>query len=195
MRIISGTLKGKRFYPPKNIPARPTTDFAKEALFNILNNYFDFSEVKFLDLFAGTGSLDMEMFSRGCTDITSVDMSKISLAFIKKMSEEVKIQNHKIIFGDAIQFAKNCTQQYDLIFAGPPYALEVINEIPDIIFEKKLLKDDGMFILETSPKHNFTEHPKLLEVRNYGQTHFWFFGEETEEEDIAEENITSKPTK
>ena len=128
----------------------------------------------------------MEMFSRGCTDITSVDMSKISLAFIKKMSAEVKIQNHKIIFGDAIQFAKNCTQQYDLIFAGPPYALEVINEIPDIIFEKKLLKDDGMFILETSPKHNFTEHPKLLEVRNYGQTHFWFFGEETEEEDIAE---------
>jgi 16S rRNA G966 N2-methylase RsmD len=128
----------------------------------------------------------MEIFSRGCTDITSVDMSKISLAFIKKMSEEVKIQNHKIIFGDAIQFAKNCTQQYDLIFAGPPYALEVINEIPDIIFEKKLLKDDGMFILETSPKHDFTEHPKLLEVRNYGQTHFWFFGEEIEEEDITE---------
>jgi len=183
MRIISGTLKGKRFYPPRNIPARPTTDFAKEALFNILNNHFDFSEVKFLDLFAGTGSLDMEMFSRGCTDITSVDMSKISLGFIKKMSEEVKIPNHKIIFGDAIAFARNCKQQYDLIFAGPPYALDGIDEIPDIIFDKKLLIEGGMFILETSPKHDFTEHPKLLEVRNYGQTHFWFFGDETENGD------------
>lgn len=186
MRIISGTLRGKRFYPPKNIPARPTTDFAKEALFNILNNHFDFSEVKFLDLFAGTGSLDMEMFSRGCTDITSVDMSKISLGFIKKMSEEVQIPNHKIILGDAVQYAKNCKEQFDLIFAGPPYALDVINEIPDIIFDKNLLKENGQFILETSPKHDFTEHPKLLEVRNYGQTHFWFFGEEVEEENENE---------
>jgi len=185
MRIISGSLRGKRFYPPKNIPARPTTDFAKEALFNILNNNFDFSEVKFLDLFAGTGSLDMEMFSRGCTDITSVDMSKISLGFIKKMSEEVKIPNHKIILGDAIKYAENCTQQYDLIFAGPPYALDVIDTIPDLIFEKKLLKEDGWFILETSPRHDFTEHPKLLEVRNYGQTHFWFFGED---DNITEEH-------
>lgn len=177
MRIISGSLKGKRFYPPKNIPARPTTDFAKEALFNILNNHFDFQAVKFLDLFAGTGSLDMEMFSRGCTDITSVDMSKISLGFIKKMSEEVKIPNHKIIFGDAIQFIKNCNQQFDLIFAGPPYALECIDTIPDLVLGKNLLKTDGWFILETSPKHNFIEHPNLLEVRNYGQTHFWFFGD------------------
>lgn len=176
MRIISGTLKGKRFYPPKNIPARPTTDFAKEALFNILNNHFDFASVKFLDLFAGTGSLDMEMFSRGCTDITSVDMSRISIGFIKKMSEEVKIPNHKIITGDALQFVKNTNDTYDLIFAGPPYALELIDSIPDLIFQKNILKEDGWFILETSPKHDFTEHPNLLEVRNYGQTHFWFFG-------------------
>ncbi|MFN8284262.1 MAG: RsmD family RNA methyltransferase [Chitinophagales bacterium] len=176
MRIISGKYKGKRFYPPKNIPARPTTDFAKEALFNILNNNFDFEAIKFLDLFAGTGSLDMELFSRGCTDITSVDMSKISLGFIKKMSDELQIPNHKIIFGDAIQFAKNCTQQYDLIFAGPPYALDCINEIPDIILEKKLLKDEeSWFILETSPLHDFSDHPHLFDVRNYGQTHFWFF--------------------
>ena len=175
MRIISGTLKGKRFYPPKNIPARPTTDFAKEALFNILNNYFDFSEVKFLDLFAGTGSLDMEIFSRGCTDITSVDMSKISLGFIKKMSEEVKIPNHKIIFGDAVQFAKNCTQQYDLIFAGPPYALEVIDEIPDIIFEKKLLKPDSLFVMETNQEHDFHAHPHFIQLKKYGTTYFWFF--------------------
>jgi 16S rRNA (guanine966-N2)-methyltransferase len=155
MRIISGSLRGKRFYPPKNIPARPTTDFAKEALFNILNNTFDFSEVKFLDLFAGTGSLDMEMFSRGCTDITSVDMSKISLGFIKKMSEEVQIPNHKIILGDAIKFAENCTQQYDLIFAGPPYALEVIDTIPDLIFEKKT-----------------TQRKRLVHIGNIAKTRF-----------------------
>ena len=182
MRIISGTLKGRRFYPPKNIPARPTTDFAKEALLNILNNNFDFSEVKFLDLFAGTGSLDMELFSRGCTDMTAVDMSKISLGFIKKMSDELQIPNHKIIFGDAIQFAKNCTQQFDLIFAGPPYALDCINEIPDIIINKKLLKKDGWFVLETSPRHDFSDHKNLIDVRNYGQTHFWFFADEESEE-------------
>jgi 16S rRNA (guanine966-N2)-methyltransferase len=178
MRIISGSLRGKRFYPPRNIPARPTTDFAKEALFNILNNNFDFPQIRFLDLFAGTGSLDMEIFSRGCTDITSVDMSKISIGFIRKMSEEVKIPNHKIITGDALQFIKNCSEKFDLIFAGPPYALEEIDQIPDMIFAKNILKQDGWFILETSPKHNFTEHPKLLEVRNYGQTHFWIFGNE-----------------
>ncbi len=176
MRIVGGSLRGKRFYPPKNIPARPTTDFAKEALFNILNNHFDFEEVKFLDLFAGTGSLDMEMFSRGCTDITSVDMSKISIGFIKKMSEEVNIPNHKIITGDALKFIGSCSEKFDLIFAGPPYALEEIDAIPNMILEKKLLKEDGWFILETSPKHNFTQHPNLLQVRHYGQTHFWFFG-------------------
>ncbi len=178
MRIISGSLRGKRFYPPRNIPARPTTDFAKEALFNILNNNFEFSQIRFLDLFAGTGSLDMEIFSRGCTDITSVDMSKISIGFIRKMSEEVKIPNHKIITGDALQFIKGCSEKFDLIFAGPPYALEEIDQIPDMIFNKNMLKEDGWFILETSPRHNFTEHPKLLEVRNYGQTHFWIFGNE-----------------
>ena len=103
------------------------------------------------------------------------------------MSEEVKIPNHKIITGDAIQFAKNCREQYDLIFAGPPYALEVIDEIPDIIFDRNLLKEDGWFILETSPKHDFTEHPKLLQVRNYGQTHFWFFGNEIDDDDETDE--------
>src|SRR5436305_1581035 len=163
MRIISGSLRGKRFYPPRNIPARPTTDFAKEALFNILNNNFDFEEVRFLDLFAGTGSLDMEIFSRGCTDITSVDMSKISIGFIKKMSEEVKIPNHKIVTADAIQFIKTCSEKFDLIFAGPPYALDIIDEIPNLIFESNLLKEDGWFILETSPKHDSTNHAKLLE--------------------------------
>ncbi len=181
MRIISGSLRGKRFYPPKNIPARPTTDFAKSALFNILQNHIDFEQVSFLDLFAGTGSLDMEFFSRGCTDITSVDMSGISIGFIKKMSEEVKIPNHKIIKGDALQYIKTCRQQYNVIFAGPPYALESINEIPDMVIDGGLLKPMGIFILETSPAHNFLNHKHLKDVRHYGQTHFWFFQPEINE--------------
>jgi 16S rRNA (guanine966-N2)-methyltransferase len=183
MRIVSGSLKGKHFYPPRNIPARPTTDFAKEALFNILNNHIDFESVKFLDLFAGTGNIGMEMFSRGCRDITSVDLSPISIGFIRKMSEEVKIPNHQIIKGDALHFARSTTQQFDLIFAGPPYALETIDEIPDILLSRKLLKAEGWFILETSPRHDFSEHPNLLQVRNYGQTHFWIFGPEAHHPD------------
>lgn len=178
MRIVSGILKGKHFYPPRHIPARPTTDFAKEALFNILVNHFDFETVHFLDLFAGTGNIGMEMYSRGCRDITSVDLSPISIGFIRKMSEEVGIPNHQIIKGDAMLYARNCTRQFDIIFAGPPYALEQINEIPDIIISRKLIKPGGWFILETSPRHNFSEHPNLLQVRNYGQTHFWIFGPE-----------------
>ncbi len=175
MRIVSGKLKGKHFYPPRNIPARPTTDFAKEALFNILQNNFDFEDVRFLDLFAGTGNIGMEMFSRGCEHITSVDLSPISIGFIRKMSEEVQIPNHQIIKGDAIHFAKSSTQHFDLIFAGPPYALETIDEIPDIVLSKNLLTEGGWFILETSPRHDFTEHHNLAQVRNYGQTHFWIF--------------------
>ncbi|MCB9033924.1 MAG: RsmD family RNA methyltransferase [Chitinophagales bacterium] len=178
MRIVSGKLKGKHFYPPKNIPARPTTDIAKEALFNIIWNNFDFEEIKFLDLFAGTGNIGMEMYSRGCTQITSVDLSPISIGFIQKMSKEVNIPNHIIIKGDAVAFAKNAMQTYDLIFAGPPYKLEVIDDIPNIILEKNILDKAGWFILETSANHDFSNHPNLLQVRNYGQTHFWIFTHE-----------------
>lgn len=178
MRIIGGDLKGRRFTPPSNIPARPTTDFAKEALFNILNNRIYFDEVSFLDLFSGTGSLGFEFFSRGCRDITSVDLSPISIQFNQSVSESIGMQPyHKVIRGDVMSFIKNQhAQSYDVIFAGPPYALEQINEIPEIILGGTLLKKpDGIFILETSPKHNFINNPNLVDVRNYGQTHFWFF--------------------
>ncbi|MCO5233897.1 MAG: RsmD family RNA methyltransferase [Chitinophagales bacterium] len=178
MRIISGTLGGRRLNPPRNIPARPTTDIAKVALFNILSNYIDFANIKYLDLFSGTGAISFEMYSRGCRDITMVDLSHISVDFQKKSLEDLKIStdNIKINKGDAIQYLKSSRQTFDLIFAGPPYALDVIDEIPDMVIQHPhLLAENGWFILETSHKHNFVNHPNLLQVRNYGQTHFWFF--------------------
>lgn len=175
MRIIAGKLKGKHFYPPKNIPARPTTDIAKEGLFNILTNYINFEDVDFLDLFAGTGNIGMEMFSRGCNKVTSVDLSSISIKFIQEMSKMANIPQHYIIKADAIQFIKQARNKYDLIFAGPPYPLECIDEIPNLVFEHQLLKENAWLILETSPRHNFSEHQNCFNLRKYGQTHFWFF--------------------
>lgn len=181
MRIISGTLGGRRLHPPRNIPARPTTDVAKVALFNILSNYIDYEHIQYLDLFSGTGAISFEMYSRGCRDITMVDLSSISVNFQKKVIEDFDIpkQYFQIIKGDAVHYARNNRKSYDLIFAGPPYALDVIDELPNIIIEHpSILKENGWFILETSHKHNFTQHPHLIQVRNYGQTHFWFFGKE-----------------
>lgn len=178
MRIITGTLGGRRFYPPKNIPARPTTDLAKTALFNILNNQIDYSETKYLDLFSGTGAISFEMYSRGCRDITMVDLSPISVGFQNKLADDFKINRSvfKITRGDAIHFLNTSQNTYDLIFAGPPYALEVIDELPDMVIQHpNLLSEEGTFILETSDRHDFTEHKNLEQVRNYGQTHFWFF--------------------
>jgi len=177
MRIISGKHKGRKFMPPANIPARPTTDFAKEALFNILHNHLDFASIRYLDLFSGTGNIAYEMFSRGCNDITMIDLSPISVNFQKKMAQILNMTAvATIITGDALAYIQQARQDFDLIFAGPPYALEAIDELPDMIFGSNLVHDETLFILETSPRHDFTAHPLLLEVRNYGQTHFWFFG-------------------
>jgi 16S rRNA (guanine966-N2)-methyltransferase len=178
VRIISGIHKGRKLHPPRNIPARPTTDVAKVALFNILDNYIDYEEVKYLDLFSGTGAISFEMFSRGCRDITMVDLSSISVGFQRKVAEELKFPSEqmRIFRGDAIQHIRTSRESYDLIFAGPPYALEVIDDMPDMVLNHpSLLKSDAWFILETSDKHNFSTHPKLVQVRNYGQTHFWIF--------------------
>ena len=179
MRIHSGLFRGKRFSPPSNIPARPTTDIAKEALFNILMNHFDFEEISTLDVFAGTGNISFELYSRGCTDLTLVDLSAISIGFIKKIAAEIKMDEvAKIIKGDALVHLRNDPKSYDFIFAGPPFALTCIDELPDLVLQSNLLKKEGWFVLETSGTHNYTEHPNLLRVNNYGQTHFWFFTHE-----------------
>lgn len=149
-------------------------DFAKEGLFNILNNYFDFEEISFLDLFSGTGSLDYEMASRGCTEIISVEKDGRSVEFIKKTAAEFKIEIN-VMRMDVFEYIRSTSMKFDIIFAGPPYPLENIPALPVEIFEMQLLKPGGWFILETNPKHSFTDHPQFREKRNYGTTIFHIF--------------------
>ncbi len=177
MRVIGGKLKGRRFDPPAdNWPTRPTTDMAKEALFNILNNLLDFEESKVLDLFGGTGSHSYEFISRGCQDVTYVDNFALAVGFVRKTAQTFDIDSHLTIRQmDVFHFIKHCTTQFDYIFAGPPYALPTIDTIPDLIFEKNLLLPDGLFVLEHNPYHDFLSHPQLTDVRTYGKTIFSFF--------------------
>lgn len=177
MRIISGQFKGRKFYPPaEKWPTRPTTDFAKEGLFNILQNSVNFDELKFLDLFGGTGNHSYELISRGCTDVTYVDKHGPCLAFVKKLAKELDIESSILIIKDDVaRFIKNCHLQYDYIFAGPPYPLPWLDEIPDMIFKANLLKTDALFVLEHNPTHNFTNHTNFTHSRNYGTTIFSFF--------------------
>ncbi|MFM2306510.1 MAG: hypothetical protein RLZZ367_1179, partial [Bacteroidota bacterium] len=139
MRVIGGRLKSIRFEPPKNIPTRPTTDFAKEGLFNVLNNNFDFESVKMLDLFGGTGSISYEFHSRGCTDITTVEIFPKCADFIKQTAQKHNMTGLKVLKMDVFKFIETANQKYDVIFAGPPYPLPNLNTIPDLIFQYGLL--------------------------------------------------------
>lgn len=185
MRIISGKFKGRRFSPPADKwPTRPTTDFAKEGLFNILQNHLDFSELKVLDLFGGTGNHSYEFISRGCTDVTYVDKFGGCIKFVQKTSEKLEIEDFiKIVRSDVFKFMERTTEQFDYIFAGPPYALPTIDTIPDLIFKNNLLKEDGWFVMEHNPNHSYDEHPNFFQKRNYGKTIFSFFSHKQEEKE------------
>jgi 16S rRNA (guanine(966)-N(2))-methyltransferase RsmD len=177
MRIIGGKFKGRRFNPPAdNWPTRPTTDYAKEGLFNILNNRLDFQDTVVLDLFGGTGSHCYEFISRGCEQATYVDKFPSCVRFVRKTAAALGVEdNLRIVQMDVFKFIAKTSETYDYIFAGPPYQLPTIDTIPDLIFEHGLLKPDGLFVMEHNPNHNYSEHPKLVEVRNYGKTIFSFF--------------------
>lgn len=177
MRIIGGKFKARRFDPPADKwPTRPTTDFAKEALFNILNNRLDFEQTKMLDLFGGSGSHCYEFISRGCTDATYVDKFPGCVQFVRKVAALLKIEPFlKIYQMDVFRFIEHASVQYDYIFAGPPYGLPILDTIPDRVFDKKLLNPEGLFVLEHNPHHDFLAHPNLVDVRNYGSTYFSFF--------------------
>lgn len=175
MRVISGSLGGRRFYPDKLTHTRPTTDFAKTALFNILNNHFDFQEISFLDLFSGTGSISFEFASRGCRRIVSVDKDESCNLFIRKMSKDWKIESIEVIKSDVFRYIESQREQFDVIFAGPPYALENIGDIPSKVLKLNILRDDGWFILETNQHYDFKELPGFFRRTNYGQTNFHFF--------------------
>lgn len=176
MRIIAGTLGGRRVSPPANMPhTRPTTDIAKGGLFNILQSRIDFDEAKTLDLFGGTGCISYELASRGATDLTIVEKDTAMFAFIKKNIEELKIANTKLLKMDVFAYLNTCIEQFDFIFAGPPYALGIIDELPKIIIDKNLIASDGFFVLEHTPRNNYEKFKGFSFVRNYGTTLFSFF--------------------
>lgn len=181
MRIIGGELGGRRFHPPSNMPyTRPTTDIAKEGLFNILQNKFDFEELKTLDLFGGTGSISYEFASRGVPDLTVVEKDAAMHAFIKKTTAELGIIDLKLIRMDVFKFILGCTEKFDLIFAGPPYALSSIDDLPKLVFDKRLLNKNGWFVLEHTPRNDYKNFPFYHSERNYGSTVFSFFAESRE---------------
>ncbi len=175
MRIVSGKYKGIRLSPPSNISARPTTDFAKESLFNVLNNRIDFEELKVLDLFAGTGGISFEFASRGCSSVTSIEKNRLHINFIKKVCANLKMNEIQLVQGDVFKFIKSTKVKYDLIFADPPYELPELETLPDLIFEYELLAEGGVFILEHPSKKSFETHPHFEEHRHYGNVNFSFF--------------------
>lgn len=177
MRIIGGTLRGLRLNPPKNLPVRPTTDLAKEALFNILQNQIEFEDIKVLDLFAGTGNISLEFASREAAQVIAVDRSIHCINYIKDASRQHRLEQIKTYKADVFKFLELETEQYDLIFADPPYDLNRIPEIPKIIFEKKLLLPGGMLIVEHQSLQNLSNHPAFTEQRQYGHSAFSFFKE------------------
>ena len=180
MRIISGSLKGRRLNPPTNLPVRPTTDMAKEGLFNILNNYVDYEECDVMDLFAGTGSITFEFVSRGAKSVTSVDINGHCTDFIKSSATLLNVQNLHVVRADVFDLLKRAYKKFDIIFADPPYAHEGLAQLPDIVFEKDLLTDDGIFILEHPKEYSFEEHPHFWQHRNYGKVNFTFFAKEVD---------------
>lgn len=183
MRIISGRFGGRKIHPPTSMPyTRPTTDIAKEGLFNILQNQIDLENIRTLDLFGGTGSISYELASRGAEELVIVEKDNKMFDFIKRNIEELQIENCKLIKSDVFRFLENCNDEFDFIFAGPPYALETIDDLPRIIVEKKLIASGGLFVLEHTPRNFYEQYPGYLKHRNYGSTIFSFFGEKYKQE-------------
>lgn len=162
MRIIAGSLKGRRLNPPANLPVRPTTDMARESLFNILNNYVDFEDCTVMDLFSGTGAVAVEFVSRGAREVTAVDINNACTEYIKSEAAKLNLKNLHVVRTDVFDLLKRAYKKFDIVFADPPYALEGIEKLPDLIFEHGLLNEDGIFILEHPREYSFEEHP-----------HFW----------------------
>ena len=175
MRIITGKYKGRHFDIPRTFKARPTTDFAKENIFNVLTGYIDFEGATALDLFSGTGSISLELVSRGCDRVVSIEADRDHHRFILQCLQKLQAPQVAAIRGDVFRYLKNCKQQFDFIFADPPYALKELPTIPSLIFEKNLLKEDGVFVFEHGKDHSFTDHPNFVEHRQYGSVNFSIF--------------------
>lgn len=176
MRIISGQLGGRKINPPAKMPyTRPTTDIAKEGLFNVLQHRIDFDDMHTLDLFGGTGSISYELASRGAAQLTIVEKDNTMFDFIKKTAESLRITNMKFVKMDVFKFLEHGTETYDFIFAGPPYALTTIDDLPKIIINKNKLNKNGWFVLEHTPRNDYKTFEKYSFEKNYGTTIFSFF--------------------
>ena len=175
MRIIGGKLKGKVILPPAGYKARPTTDFAKEGLFNILDNEYEFEDLKVLDLFGGTGAISFEFASRGAARVYCVEMARENASFIKREAARLGLQNVTMVRDNVFDFLPICTEKFDLIFADPPYALEGLETIPDKVLAQDILHPECYFILEHGDEHSFTTHPCFVKEKVYGRVHFSFF--------------------
>ncbi len=175
MRIIAGKYRSRRIQVPTILKARPTTDFARESLFNILNNFVDWEETTALDLFSGTGSIAFEFASRGCLRVVCVEANSLHHKFIIQTKDILKAEEITAIKIDVFKFLKVNSEKFDLIFADPPYDLPELNTIPDIIFSKEILKPDGVFILEHSKNNDFTNHPHFWKLKKYGSVNFSMF--------------------
>lgn len=193
MRIITGKYKGRHFEVPRSFKARPTTDFAKENLFNVLRAYIDFEEgVTALDLFAGTGSITLELLSRGCSRVVSVEKDPQHYAFIRSVVEKLADDAADLLRADVFRYLDRCCEQFDFIFADPPYALKELEQLPDLVFAKNLLAPDGLFVLEHGKTQDFSNHPHFLEHRSYGSVNFSFFGNAEQEEMQTEEPASAE---
>lgn len=177
MRIIGGTLKGRKIIAPKNLPVRPTTDQAKEGLFNLLNSRFELDELEILDLFSGTGNISYEFISRGVKSAHSVDANFNCFQFQKKIKSEFALDNYYPFKGDIYRALKSIKQQFDVVFADPPYQLPTINTLPEFILSHDLLKKDGILVVEHG-KETVFNHPNLIEHRKYGNVNFSIFKNE-----------------
>ncbi len=175
MRIISGSCGGRTITPPKNLRARPTTDFAKENLFNVLGNMVDFEGLEVLDLFAGTGSISYEFASRGAASVTSVEINAVHYNFIRTTAHSFGLKNIHPVKANAFLYLKSCAKQFDVIFSDAPYDLEGSEQVVDMVFENKLLREEGIFIFEHSKAHDFSNHPRFSKLKSYGSVQFSIF--------------------
>lgn len=177
MRIISGSHRGKKINPPQSLPVRPTTDMAKESLFNILNNFFYFDGIHVLDLFAGTGNISYEFAARGALSVVSVDINSACTQFITKTAKALQFDNMRVVHGDALNFLGHCMQPFNIIFADPPYDWDGYMRIPELVFGNGLLQPDGFLVLEHPGTLDFGELPHFFQHRSYGRVNFSFFAE------------------
>ena len=175
MRIIGGRLRGKTIMPPSGYKARPTTDFAKEGLFNVLDNEYEFEDLKVLDLFGGTGAIAFEFASRGAAKVYSVEMASENASFIISEAKRLGLGNVVMVRDNVFDFLPLCREKFDIVFADPPYALEGLESIPDKVFEADILYPERYFILEHPGTYSFKDHPRFKKEKVYGKVHFSFF--------------------